>query len=114
MQALASIRTGVRDRALMKWWEPGQLDKSRWAHLDDMVGSRIREAQAKRTKALLHAVRSLAVLDEPSRSHRASSLREEIWRYTEESELDDSQTTVLLRALDEIRPTAGPAPGDCE
>jgi hypothetical protein len=113
-QALAAIRREIRDRALKKWWQLGELDKSRWAHLDDMVESRIKDAQAKRAKGLLHEARSLPALDEPSRFRRASALREEIWRYTEEGELQDLQTAVLLRALDEIRPAAEPATRDGE
>ncbi|MHC5043517.1 MAG: TAXI family TRAP transporter solute-binding subunit [Planctomycetota bacterium] len=106
-QALAAIRRGIRDRALRKWWQLGELDKSRWAHLDDMIESRINDAQAKRTKALLHEARALADQDEPSRSRRAAALRQEIWRYAEEGELQDMQTAVLLKALDEIPSAAG-------
>ncbi len=101
VQKLVALRKELRQRAQRSWWHPGQLDKSRWNDLEEMIEDRIQEARATRTKALLREVQSLAEREESAAIDSAVELRRRVWLCTQNGEMSGSQLELVLRALDD-------------
>jgi hypothetical protein len=102
---LVEIRTGeIRKRVRWRWWRLGELDKSRWRYLHDLINDRIKGARENLARAIAEEFREVEQetgLDDTARLDILRSLQERIWRCFEKGELDASQHGMLLGAIQE-------------
>ena len=110
VQKLSLIRHEIRRRARRKWWQVGQLDKSRWHTLEQIIDHRIEEARSTRMQALLREVHALADGDRASVALDAERLRKQSWAHLEHGELNEAQLGIVLKALDDL-PSSRPERG---
>ncbi len=100
---LLEIRTReIRERVRWRWWRLGELDKSRWRYLHDLINHRIDGARDNLTRAIaeeLRAVEQETVLGDAARLDSLGSLQERVWRCFEKGELDASQHGMLTGAI---------------
>ena len=97
-------REEIRERAISRWWRLGELDKSRWRHLYDLINLRIVGAQANLARSLSKEFRKIAEETGPedaSRIERIRSFEERTCRYFEKGELDGAQHGLLLDVIRE-------------
>ncbi len=102
---LVEIRTGeLRARVRWRWWRLGELDKSRWRYLHELINYRIKGARENLTRAIaeeLRAVEQETGLDDEVQLNSFRSLEERVWRCFEKGELDASQHGMLMGAIQE-------------
>ncbi len=102
---LVEIRTGeLRARVRWRWWRLGELDKSRWRDLHNLINYRIKGARENLTRAIAEELRALEQqdgLDDAMRLDGLQSLQERVWRCFEIDELDASQHGMLMGAIQE-------------
>ncbi|MEE8250174.1 MAG: TAXI family TRAP transporter solute-binding subunit [Gemmatimonadales bacterium] len=100
---LLEIRDGeIRERVQQRWWRRGELDKSRWRYLHDLINDRIRLAKENLTAALAEDLRELAHeagSDVAGRHQRLQSLEERVWTYFQKGELDASHQALLMEVI---------------
>ncbi len=100
---LLEIRTDeIRERVRWRWWHFGELDKSRWRYLHDLINHRIKGARENLTRAIaeeLRAVEQETGLDDAVRLDGLRSFQERVWRCFEKGELDASQHGMLMGAI---------------
>ena len=100
---LLEIRDGeIRERVQRRWWRRGELDKSRWRYLHDLINDRIRLAKENLTAALAEDLRELAHeagSDDAERRQRLQSLEERVWAYFQKGELDASHQSLLMEVI---------------
>ena len=93
----------IRERAQRRWWRIGELDKSRWRYLHDLINDRIKQAKENLTVALAEDLRGLAQetgLDAADRRQRLESLDERVWMYFQKGELDASHQAMLMEVIE--------------
>jgi hypothetical protein len=102
---LLEIRTGeIRERVRWRWWRLGELDKSRWRYLHDLINDRIKGARENLTRAIAEEFRKVELetgLGDAARLDILRSLEERIWRCFEKGELDASHHGMLMGAIQE-------------
>ena len=105
MSKLLEIRTGeIRERVRWRWWRLGELDKSRWRYLHDLINNRIEGARENLARAIAEEFRKVEQevdLGDAARLDILRSLQERIWRCFEKGELDASQHGMLMGAIQE-------------
>ncbi len=93
----------IRERVQQRWWRAGELDKSRWRHLHDLINDRIKLAKENLTAALAEDLRGFAHetgLDAADRRQRLQSLEERVWTYFQKGELDASHQAMLMEVIE--------------
>ena len=101
---LLTIRDEIQERVRRRWWRPGDLDKSRWRYLHDLVDDRMKEAKEDLTRSLvaeIHAIPLRTELDETARQQCRRSIERRVWEYFKNGELDASQGEMLRELLRE-------------
>ena len=104
VKKLMEIRSEIGDRVRKRWWQPDELDKSRWQISEGLIDNRIRNAKENLTRALLseiRALRSQGDLDAPQRRQLYATLEERSWKHLENGELDEPQHSLLLKVIRE-------------
>ncbi len=100
---LLEIRTReIRERVRWRWWHVGELDKSRWRYLHDLINYRIKGARENLTRAIAEELRTVEQetgLGDAARLDMLRSLQERVWRCFEKGELDASQHGMLRGAI---------------
>ncbi len=100
VRRLQDVRAEIRDRVRRRWWRPGELDKTRWRYLRDLIDLRIKEAKETLTRALAAEIR--AVLPRPDAAAPGPHfqlIEQRLWDYFEKGELDVPQRDALCQLL---------------
>ena len=105
VRQLLEIRDGeIRDRVLRRWWHAGELDKTRWRFLHELINDRIKAAKEHLTAALADSLRKVAqetCSNSTERREHLRSLEGRVWQYFQKGELDASHQAMLLEVLKE-------------
>ena len=94
----------IRDRVRFRWWRTGELDRSRWRDLHDLIDDRIKIAKENLTAALAQDLRTIAQesnSDPTLRRERLRPLQERAWQYFQSGELDASHQAMLMEVIQE-------------
>jgi TRAP transporter TAXI family solute receptor len=106
VRLLRDMQTEVRERAARRWWQGGEIDRSRWHPLNEMIEGRIREARENLFRALVADVRALKGEPDLERRRKAAlELRAHLWTQLQGGELDHDQLRSLRSMLEAV--TAG-------
>jgi hypothetical protein len=93
----------IHDRVQRRWWHAGELDKTRWRHLHDLINNRIRQAKENLTAALaedLRAFKNETDFDAAERQQRLQSMEERVWTYFQKGELDAAHQAMLMEVIE--------------
>ena len=100
VKRLQDARVEIRDRVRKRWWRPGELDKTRWRYLRDLIDLRIKEAKETLTRALAAEIRAVAPRPNAAATGQHYLLIEQrLWDYFEKGELDVPQRDALCQLL---------------
>ncbi len=100
VQRLQDVRREIRDRVRRRWWRPGELDKTRWRYLRDLIDHRIKEAKENLMRALAAEIRAVAPRPNAATAgQRYEFLEHRLWDYFERGELDVVQRDALTQLL---------------
>ena len=101
---LTEMRREIRERVRRRWWQRGEIDKSRWFTLEGLVNTGIKEAKENLARAIVTQIRTIAV-ESGSKSEkmrdRYAALRERVWKHLENGELDAAQHAHLMTVIEE-------------
>ena len=101
---LMAIRSDFDERVKKRWWSGGEMDKSRWRTLNDLIEDRVKEAKDTLTRSLLSEIRAAKAdqtVGEQERRNRLSALAEKTWNCLEQGELDETHHSLLLKLIQE-------------
>ncbi len=104
VRKLLEIRNEIRERVCRQWWRPGELDRPRWRHLNDLINDGIHRATENLTRALAGEIRGISKdpnLDDATRRERLQPLEERVWRCFGRGELEASERGVLVELIRE-------------
>ena len=104
VKKLMEIRSEIGERVRKRWWQPGEVDKSRWRISEGLLENRMRNAKENLTRALLSEIRALRNQggpDAPQRRQLYATLEERSWKHLENGELDEPQHSLLLKVIRE-------------
>ena len=99
-----AIRSEIDERVKQRWWSSGEMDKSRWRMLNDLIEDRVREAKETLTRSLLSEIRAAKTdqtVGEQEHMRRLSALAVKSWDRLEQGELDDTHHSLLLKLIEE-------------
>jgi TRAP transporter TAXI family solute receptor len=100
VQRLQDLRREIRDRVRRRWWRPGELDKTRWRYLRDLIDQRTKEAKDNLTRALAAEIRAAVPRpDTATAGQRYRLIEHRLWDYFEKGELDVAQRDALCHLL---------------
>ena len=101
VRKLLEIRDAeIRDRAQLHWWRNGELDRSRWRDLHNLIDDRIKIAKENLTAALAEDLRIVGHESNLTiRRERFRALQDRAWRYFQSGELDTSHQAMLMEVI---------------
>jgi hypothetical protein len=94
----------ILDRVNRRYYRAGELDKTRWRLLNEIIGGRLNEAKDKLTRRLAHEIRVASRepgVDPATRRKHIHSLEQSVWESYEEGVLDASHHGLLLEVIRE-------------
>ncbi len=101
VRKLLEIRDAeIRDRAQLHWWRNGELDRSRWRDLHNLIDDRIKIAKENLTAALAEDLRIVGHESNLTiRREHFRALQERAWQYFQSGELDTSHQAMLMEVI---------------
>lgn len=105
VERLRALQKRIRERVIMRWWQPGEINRARWLPLNELIEARIVEARENLARGVIGDIRALkSVEDVAERRERAGAMRDLVWTHVDAGELDRAQALRLLDVLGEIVP----------
>ncbi len=125
VERLLRLKEEIGERVQKRWWQPGEINESRWRYLRGLINDRSNEAKENLTGALLDEIRAVTRdpdLDSPARLERYHQIEGKVLDFCEDNELDPLQRDMLRDLLREriwqtrtetvpTPPGVGPEPG---
>jgi TRAP transporter TAXI family solute receptor len=125
VERLLNLKEEIEERVQRRWWQPGEINESRWRYLRNLINVRASEAKDNLTGALLDEIRTVSRdpdLDGSARLERYQEIEGKVLDFCEDHELDSLQRDMLRDLLRERiwqtrgevvqpPPVLGPEPG---
>jgi TRAP-type uncharacterized transport system substrate-binding protein len=104
---LKKKRSDIRKRVRKRWWQLGELDRSRSCDLHDLIADLRQEAKGELARELLDELRRVredASLNDEQRLDRRSDFLRRVRKYFEDDVLEASQYELLTKLIREELP----------
>jgi TRAP transporter TAXI family solute receptor len=102
VQKLLAIREQIGERVGHHRWRFGEIDRSRWKTLAELIDLRITEAKENLLQSLVSeigTIRGEADISDDSRRYRMSQIAERSWKHLENGELSKDQYDLLTKLM---------------
>ena len=95
---LLAIRRETQERVRRRWWQLGEIDRTRRRDLRELIDNRIAEAKESLARSYMAEIRSAARTEGSPSSERRSTLEQietRVWATYEDGEIDSGQRESL-------------------